>query len=113
MSGTEQAIVKNTLSLTCITVDGAAVPYRVEAKTIPRLFAPVEEGRTLGYLTVYAATGRIIDSSPLNTVRGVAQKKEERTMGRVNIEINTMYYPFPEVKSKLCLMIEVKNYDHI
>ena len=41
------------------------------------------------------------------------QKKEERTMGRVNIEINTMYYPFPEVKSKLCLMIEVKNYDHI
>ena len=38
------------------------------------------------------------------------QKKEERTMERVNIEINTMYYPFPEVKSKLCLMIEVKNY---
>lgn len=34
-------------------------------------------------------------------------------MGRVNIEINTMYYPSPEVKSKLCLMIEVKNYDHI
>lgn len=43
------------------------------------------------------------------------QKKEERTMVRVNIEINTMsmYCTSPEVKSKLCLMTEVKNYNHI
>lgn len=43
------------------------------------------------------------------------QKKEERTMGRVNIKIHTMsmYCASPEAKSKLCLMIEVKNYNHI
>lgn len=79
LGGTESAILKNTLSLTCVTVDGIPLPHRVCAETVPRIFAPVEKGRTLGYLTLYSEAGRILDTSPLNTVRRVEQKKEERT----------------------------------
>lgn len=79
LGGEENATLKNTISLTCVTVDGITVPYEIRTKTIPRLFAPVDRDRTLGYLTVISATGRIMDRSPLNTVRRVEQKKEERT----------------------------------
>ncbi len=79
LGGEGDATVKNSLPLTCITVDGVPVLYRLTPKTVPRIFAPVDEGQTLGYLEAVSPTGRVISRSPLNTAAAVAQKKEERT----------------------------------
>lgn len=79
LGGEGNAVLKNTLPLTCVTVDGNSIEYQLLEQTVPRLFAPVEEGRTLGYLTLISPTGRVISASPLNTIQSVEQKKEERT----------------------------------
>ncbi|MBO5222422.1 MAG: D-alanyl-D-alanine carboxypeptidase [Clostridia bacterium] len=79
LGGEGAAVLKNSLSLTCVTVDGIPVPYSLQEKTLPMLFAPVEECRTLGYLVLLSDKGRVLDSSPLNTIQRVEQKKEERT----------------------------------
>ena len=79
LGGEESAAVKNSLPLTCVTVDGIPVEYSISEELIPRVFAPVGEGITLGYLTVRTKNGRILDRSPLNTTREILQKKEERT----------------------------------
>lgn len=79
LGGNENAIVKNSLPLTCITVDGQPIEYQLISQTVPRVFAPVEEGRTLGYLQAVSPSGRVVSASPLNTVHAVIQKKEERT----------------------------------
>lgn len=79
LSGEEPAPLRNSLPLTCITVDGVPLPYKEEVHTVPMLFAPVEEGVTLGEIRLVSARGRRVDRSPLNTLRAVEQKKEERT----------------------------------
>ncbi len=80
LGGESHATVKNSLPLTCVTVDGEPIPYQLIPRTVPRLFAPVEEGRTLGYLQALSPAGRVISTSPLNAVHTVLQKKEERTL---------------------------------
>ncbi len=79
LGGETHATVKNSLPLTGITIDGKPIPYQLIPQTVPRIFAPVEQGRTLGYLQAVSPKGRVISSSPLNTVHTVLQKKEERT----------------------------------
>ncbi len=79
LGGDGDATVKNSLPLTAITVDGQPLPYTLMPKTIPRLFAPVERGKTLGYLQAVSSIGRVFSSSPLNVTHTVLQKKEERT----------------------------------
>lgn len=79
IGGTGAAALKNSLPLTCVTIDGVPIEGELYEDTIPMLFAPVEQGRTLGYLTLRSSKGRIISVSPLNTVQKVEQKKEERT----------------------------------
>lgn len=79
LGGDGNATVKNSLPLSAITVDGQPVSYELIPKTVPRLFAPIERGKTLGYLQAVSATGRVISSSPLNATHTVLQKKEERT----------------------------------
>ncbi len=80
LGGTETATVKNSLPLTCITIDGDPIPYQLIPKTVPRTFPPVEGGITLGYLQAVSSNGRVISSSPLNSTRTVLQKKEETTL---------------------------------
>ncbi len=77
--GTGGVLVENSLPVTVVTVDGETIPYTLIPKTIPRTFAPVEKGKTLGYLEATAETGRVFSRSPLNTVTAVEAKKEERT----------------------------------
>lgn len=72
--------IQNSQPLYVITVDGEPLAYTLIPKTIPRVFAPVEQGKTLGYLEVQSATGRCFSKSPLNTLTRVEQKKEERTL---------------------------------
>ncbi len=79
LGGEGDATVKNSLPLTCITIDGQPIPYQLIPQTIPRTFAPIPRGQTLGILLALSEKGRLISSSPLNTVHTVLQKKEERT----------------------------------
>ena len=77
--GGERGEIRNSLPLTCVTVDGEPIPYRITARTIPRLFAPIEAGRTVGEVTVQSETGRCFSRSPLNLSYTVSIKKEKRT----------------------------------
>ena len=77
--GGDQGKVSNALPLTCITVDGAPIPYRISSHTVPRLFAPMEAGRTVGEVKVLSDTGRCFSRSPLNLSYAVSIKKEKRT----------------------------------
>lgn len=79
LGGEGDATVKNSLPLTCVTIDGEPIAYQLIPRTVPRIFAPSEQGVTLGYLQAVTPAGRVISSSPLNTVHTVLQKKEERT----------------------------------
>ena len=79
LGGERDATVKNSLPLTCVTIDGEPIAYQLIPRTVPRIFAPSEQGITLGYLQAVTPTGRVISSSPLNTAHTVLQKKEERT----------------------------------
>lgn len=79
LGGDGNATVKNSLPLTTVTVDGQPLPYTLIPQTVPRLFAPVERGKTLGYLQAVSSVGRVFSSSPLNATHTVLQKKEERT----------------------------------
>jgi len=79
LSGDGDAPVNNSVSLTCVTLDGAPLPYEIRTNTVPMLFAPVDEGRTLGEVQLVSSRGRTVDRSALNTVRQISIKKEERT----------------------------------
>lgn len=93
LGGETHATVKNSLPLTCITVDGEPIPYQLIPKTVPRTFAPVERGRTLGYLQAVSPNGRVISSTPLNAVHTVLQKKEERTfIGSFPLKIRKLWW---------------------
>lgn len=92
IGGEGNAVLKNSLALTCVTVDGVPIEYQLQEQNIPRLFAPVEKSKTLGYLMLVSSTGRIISSSPMNTVAAVEQKKEERTFkGSFPLKLRKMW----------------------
>ncbi|MBQ5742943.1 MAG: D-alanyl-D-alanine carboxypeptidase [Clostridia bacterium] len=71
--------VENSLPIFVVSVDGDPLPHTVIPKTVPRIFAPIDRGRTLGYLEAVSPTGRTFSTSPLNTVSKVEEQKEERT----------------------------------
>jgi D-alanyl-D-alanine carboxypeptidase/D-alanyl-D-alanine carboxypeptidase (penicillin-binding protein 5/6) len=77
--GGRAVAVENSLPIFVVSVDGETLPHTVIPKTVPRIFAPVEQGRTLGYLEAVSPTGRTFSTSPLNTVSKVEEQKEERT----------------------------------
>ncbi len=77
--GGSPALVTNSLPLYGLSLDGELLPYLLEETSVPRVFAPVEQHRTLGEVKVVAPTGRAFSASPLNAKERVEQKKEERT----------------------------------
>ncbi len=78
--GGDPALITNSLPLYGLSVDGQILPYLLEKTTLPRLFPPVEQHQTLGYLKAVSPTGRAFSLSPLNAKERVEQKKEERTV---------------------------------
>lgn len=78
--GADRVKIQNSQALYAITVDGTPLAYTLVPKTLPMIFAPVAQGRTLGYLEVQSETGRCFSQTPLNTMEGAEQKKEERTV---------------------------------
>ena len=81
LGGEGNAVLRNTLPLTTLYIDETPIQTTLSSKTVPLVFAPVGDNRTLGYLALISATGREVDRAPLNTVTRVEQKKEERTFG--------------------------------
>lgn len=79
LGGEGEGVLKNSMPLSSITIDGIPIEGELYEDTIPMLFAPIEQGRTLGYLSLISEKGRVISTSPLNVVQSVPQKKEERT----------------------------------
>lgn len=95
LGGEKTAFLRNSLPLTCVAVDGAPVPFETVPKTVPMVFAPVEQGRTMGYLQAVCPTGRVMDSVPLNVETGVGIKKEERTfLGSFPLKLRKLWREF-------------------
>ncbi len=78
--GAPPAQTLNSLPLYGVEVDGEILPYSLEKAIIPRIFAPVEQHRTLGHLSAVSPEGRVYSTSPMNVAETVEQKKEERTV---------------------------------
>lgn len=79
LGGTAPGRLSNSLPLTGISVDGTLLPYEIRHQTIPMIFASAKEGVTAGEVVLISPTGRTVSRSPLNLIKKIPQKKEERT----------------------------------